>query len=430
MSANTSIQTPRLPNGASWINWGLGVLFLMSCVFSVVSFAVLAPSIAKETNLSSATLSALTSVFFFTYSIAQLAAGLLIDRIGCRWLLGVTTLIASVGGLIFISSDNLFMMYLSRAMMAIGLSSAFVGGLYLASKWFPASRFGVMSGVTNMAANLAGAIGSWLVAGMSYQPVVLWWAVINAGIAVFILVLVKSRVPQQDPAPVDTEDRLGTVEIFKLLFRSKQVWFASIFFTGTFGTFLSYADFWNIQIQQAYGLDISKAASFNALLPIGLAVGSVLFGLFSDKIRKVAFPCRICAISSIISMAALLYLPYSPIWLVLCLLFISGFCIGGATLAFPAAVQHCRASMQGAAIGLVTTCGYIGAGVLNLIVPAIVGPMKESTTISAFTMMKSIKLTDDQLATVGAFKEGMIPLMVSLALAAIASFMLKDAKRS
>ena len=86
--------------------------------------------------------------------------------------------------------------------------------------------------------------------------------------------------------------------------------------------------------------------------------------------------------------------------------------------------------MQGAAIGLVTTCGYIGAGVLNLIVPAIVGPMKESTTISAFTMMKSIKLTDDQLATVGAFKEGMIPLIVSLALAAIASFMLKDAKRS
>lgn len=429
MTATIEKPTVELPTGASWINWGLGVLFLMSCVFSVVSFAVLAPSIAEETKLSSGTLSALTSVFFFTYSIAQLAAGLLIDRIGCRWLLGITTLIASVGGFIFISTDSLFLMYLSRAMMAIGLSSAFVGGLYLASKWFPASRFGVMSGVTNMAANLAGAIGSWAIAGLSYQPVVLWWAVINTGIAVFILMLVRSRVPQQDPQPETTEESLSLLTIFGLLFRSKQVWLASIFFTGTFGTFLSYADFWNIQIQQAYGLDIGKAASFNALLPIGLAAGSVLFGLFSDKIRKVAMPCQICAVSSLVFMAILVYTPYTPIWAVACLHFMAGFCIGGSTLAFPAAVQHCRASMQGAAIGLVTTCGYIGAGVLNLIVPPIIGTIKDFGQ-SPFSFMDPIQLTDDQLFEVGAFKEGMIPLMAALLLAAIASFMLRDAKRS
>lgn len=429
MTANSDSSFVRLPTAASWINWGLGVLYLMSCVFSVVSFAVLAPSIAKEADLSSATLSVLTSVFFFTYSIAQLAAGLLIDRLGSRWLLGVTTLLASVGGLIFIASDNLFLMYLARALMAVGLSSAFVGGLYLASKWFPASRFGVMSGITNMAANFAGAIGSWLVAGMSYQPVVLWWAVINAGIAVFIMMFVKTRVPQQEPTPTESNDRLGTLAIFGELFRSKHVWLASIFFTGTFGTFLSYADFWNIQIQQAYGLDINNAASFNALLPIGLAIGSVLFGLFSDKIRKVAFPCRICAVSSLISTGILLYVPPLPLYIVLFLLFLSGFCIGGATLAFPAAVQHCRTSVQGAAIGLVTTCGYIGAGILNLVVPEIVGTVR-SVGLAPFNIMQSMQLTDQELAQVAAFQEGMIPLMISLLLAVIASFMLRDAHRS
>lgn len=429
MPANTSIQSPRLPNGASWINWGLGVLFLMSCVFSVVSFAVLAPSIEEHTKLSSATLSALTSVFFFTYSIAQLVAGLLIDRIGSRWLLGVTTLIASAGGLLFISSDSLILMYVSRAMMAIGLSSAFVGGLYLASKWFPASRFGVMSGVTNMAANLAGAIGSWAIAGLSYQPVVLWWAVINTVIAFGIMVFVKSKVPQADTAPVDNQEKISLRQVFGFLFRSKQVWMASIFFTGTFGTFLSYADFWNIQIQQAYGLDISKAASFNALLPIGLAIGSVVFGLFSDKIRKVAFPCRICAIFSLLFMVALIYTPFAPIWLVASLLFISGFFIGGSTLAFPAAVQHCAPSMQGAAIGLVTTCGYIGAGILNLIVPSIIGYMPKFPH-TPFAFSQPMILTSQQLETVTAFKAGMIPLIVALALAVLASFLLRDAKRA
>ena len=65
MSASTSSQPASLPSGASWINWGLGVLFLMSCVFSIISFAVLAPSIEEHTKLPSATLSALTSAFFF-----------------------------------------------------------------------------------------------------------------------------------------------------------------------------------------------------------------------------------------------------------------------------------------------------------------------------------------------------------------------------
>ena len=87
MSTNTLIQNPRLPNSASWINWGLCVLFLMSCVFSMVSFAVLTPNIENETGLSSTSLSSITSVFFFTFAIAQLAAGLLIDRLGARWLL-------------------------------------------------------------------------------------------------------------------------------------------------------------------------------------------------------------------------------------------------------------------------------------------------------------------------------------------------------
>ena len=68
MSETESKKVAQFPNASSWINWGLGVLYLMSCVFSVVSFAVLAPSIETESGLSKTSLSLLTSVFFFTYS--------------------------------------------------------------------------------------------------------------------------------------------------------------------------------------------------------------------------------------------------------------------------------------------------------------------------------------------------------------------------
>jgi sugar phosphate permease len=428
MSETESKKVAQFPNASSWINWGLGVLYLMSCVFSVVSFAVLAPSIESESGLSKTSLSLLTSVFFFTYSFAQLVAGLLIDRVGSRWLLGVTTIIASVGGLLFIWTDNIVVMYLARALMAIGLSSAFVGGLYLAGKWFPASRFGLMSGITNMSANLAGAVGSWAIAGLPYKPVVLWWAVINVGIGVIILMFVKTRVPRIEKEQVDKEESLGLTEIFSFLFRSKQVWLASIFFAGTFGTFLSYADFWNIQVQQAYGHTIKDAALLNALLPIGLALGAVAFGWFSDAIGKIALPCRICAITSLVFLMTLIYTPSVPIWIVTILLFVSGFCIGGSTLAFPAAIQHCSTNIQGAAIGLVTTCGYISAGILNLVVPVIIGPVSGFQK-GNFAFLSAARLNEVQLKTVFSFQLGMIPLAVALGLTAIATFMLRDVSR-
>jgi nitrate/nitrite transporter NarK len=412
-------QPARLPNTTSWINWGLGVVFLMSCVFSVVSFAIMAPNIAKETGVSSNSLSGVTSAFFFTYAFAQLAAGLLIDRIGARWLLGVTSLIASGGALLFLSSDDIIMMHVSRSIMAIGLSTSFVGGLYLASKWFPASRFGLMSGITNMAANFAGALGSWAIAGLSYQPIFLWWAVINAAIAVAILMLVRNRLPQTTNHPMEGPEHPRLLDAFGYILRSKQIWLASLFFTGTFGTFLSYANFWNIQIQENYGHTIRNAASLNTCLPIGLAIGSVAFGLFSDKIGKVSAPCRLSAVSSFVALGVLIYTPVLPVWAIASLLFLSGFCIGGSMLAFPAAIIKCAQKYQGAAIGLVTTCGYIGAGILNLIVPLITGKLSDPVIVSG-------DFTPTQLENIAVFKDGMIPLMISLLLAIFASILLRD----
>ena len=424
--ANTETEKiAQLPNSSSWINWGLGVLYLISGVFSVVSFAVLEPSIASESGLSTGSLSGLTSVFFFTYSFAQLAVGLLIDRLGSRWLLGLTAITASAGGLLFIWSENAGVMYLARGLMAIGLASTFVGALYLAGKWFPASQFGLMSGITNMAGNFAGAVGSWAIAGLPYHPVVFWWAVTNAGVGAGILLLVTNRAPRGAQEQNEKQQQPGLGKTFTFLFRSRQVWLASLFFAGTFGTFLAYADFWNIQIQQAYGHTIRNAASLNALLPIGLAIGSVAFGWFSGAIGKVATVCRISAVTALVFLVLLIYTPHVPIWMVMILLFASGFSIGGSMLAFPAAVQHCSAGMQGAAIGLVTTCGYLGAGVLNLIAPLIIGTVPSFKT-GHFALLSSMQLDNVQLKTVGGFQRGMISMVVAVGLAILAAFLLRD----
>jgi nitrate/nitrite transporter NarK len=104
-------------------------------------------------------------------------------------------------------------------------------------------------------------------------------------------------------------------------------------------------------------------------------------------------------------------------------------------LAFPAAVMQCAQDYKGAAIGLVTTCGYLGAGVINLIVPMITGEMTTSTVAhsslssdaSGF-FAEAAKLSPSQLESVASFQWGMIPLMITMAMAILASLLLKDSQ--
>jgi nitrate/nitrite transporter NarK len=257
--------------------------------------------------------------------------------------------------------------------------------------------------------------------------VILWWAIINFVIAVLILLIVKNKTPQIEID--DDEETMGMMKGFGFLIGSWQVWLACIFFTGLFGTFLSYADFWNIQIQQAYGHSIVTSASLNALLPIGLAFGGVCFGWFSDMIGKIAFPCRLCAITSIISLCLLIYIPFLPVFVVPILLFLTGFFVGGSTLAFPAALQYCPRSVQGTALGLVTACGYIGAGILNLIVPTILGKVPEFQQGNS-VWITYMNLDSQQLETVFNFKMSMLPLIAAVLAAVIAALFLRDVPKT
>ena len=122
----------------------------------------------------------------------------------------------------------------------------------------------------------------------------------------------------------------------------------------------------------------------------------------------------------------LIYVPSASGWIVTILLLVSGFCIGGSTLALPPVIQHCPSNIQVAAIGLATTGGYISAGTLNVVAPAIIGPVS-GLQKGNFLFLTAMRLNEVQSETVFLFRLGMIPLAVAVGLTATATFPLWDA---
>ena len=408
----------------SWTNWSVATIYVVFSVFSVISFAVLTNSIEEGTGLDNGVVSSIASVYFFMYAFFQLIAGMLIDRLGPKWLLGSTAIMATLGGFLFTASNTPAVLYLARGLMGTGLASSFVGALYLARIWFPHDRFAFMSGLTQMIPNLFGAIGSVLIAGQDYVQVVFVSSIANGVIAILIFMLVKNRTGTGNS---DDHAQSSMSQVLRSMYemgRCPQIWIASLYFAGTFGTFLAFADFWNIPFQEVQGHDAKGQALMNAALPIGTAFGSVFIGWVSDRLRKIAQPSQLLAILSAVIFAVLIFLPHLPTAVDIALLLLLGFTLGSAILAFPMASRHVETRAQGTVIGLVTTIGYLGAGLINVATNAIANAAPElGPFLSGEHSSESITPGIMQ-----EFQVAFIPMLGLMLLAVAVSFLINDKK--
>lgn len=109
----------------------LAVLFSLGWVFIYADRTVLYPMlslIAEGFNLSNAQASAITSTYFFTYIFMQIPAGILGDRVGLKYILGIPMILAGLSlTFLGVASLNYFLV-----LLFIGIHG-FVAGMYYAN---------------------------------------------------------------------------------------------------------------------------------------------------------------------------------------------------------------------------------------------------------------------------------------------------------
>lgn len=374
MSAVTQAETPQrsiLP----WLMWGLGALFYTYGFFQRVAPSVMVGELMRDFAVGAAITGTLSSLYFYTYAGLQIPIGLMLDRFGPRRVLVLACLFSAAGSAFFASAQGLLPAYVGRAMIGAGAAVTWVGALKLASLWFPPRRFALLTGLT-MAFGMAGAVGGQAPLGAAveafgWRGTLYFAAVLAVALGVLIWVVVRDRGNQPNvharPQPGDEDARPRLLDGLKVVLRTPQTWWVSLFGAMMSAPMLAFAALWGVPyMMDIHGLSKESAALGTSLMLVGWGIGSPLVGWASDRFATRRVPMLVTAVGTLACTLAWLYggLPLPAVY---ALQFLTGVFSGGIVVFFAAVREHNLVTAAGAALGV--------ANMLNMATGAVFQPL-------------------------------------------------------
>lgn len=272
------------PGVRAWAIFAVGSLGFVLSMFYRVSPSVIAPQLTTDLHLNPATLSELSALFFYAFAACQIPLGLVLDRVGIRWTMGLLSLLGTAGAVVFAWAPDAGWAMWARVMLGVGMSSGLMGPLALFAVWFPPARFATISGLL-MA---IGALGQMLAAtplalmtqALGWRGAYLCFAGVNLLQAVALLLIVRDRPPgvarpRHEFSPLRGLGRLLSLPAY---------WGISLATFFRFGGHMALQALWAGPFI-IYGLGYSAVQAGNALflLSLGYMFSLPLAGRLSDR---------------------------------------------------------------------------------------------------------------------------------------------------
>jgi sugar phosphate permease len=400
------------------IVWGAGDLYFICCMVAAIILGMLAPDIQNQLGLSNAQLGVLGSAFFMSYGVSQFIAGHLLDACGPRLVLSVSALTAAFGLYLFSAAESFTGAVVAQLIAGAGMSTSYIGAIYLARMWFASERFALMSGVTAASSNIfatAAILGLAFFGGavIHFRVIMFYLACIMLFAAILLVAVVrKTNGARQQRSNLNKD--LSIMDDVRLLVKLPQYWLSVLYFSASFGVLLAFANLWNIPYQLSFGHSLQVAAMLNSMLPLGGIFGAVLAGWWAVRLNSLARVARFYSAGMVITMGILIYAPPLPMPLAFSLLTLAGFFMSGAVLGFPLADQHLPPSLRGTGFGLMATMAYLFSALLQYLIGVLLGSTLEPP---------------GSLAALHEFRLALSPLMAALILGCIGSGYLQKDKR-
>ena len=250
-----------------WIIWGLAALFFLTEYFARIAPGIMVPELMRTFKVNALSLGSMSAIFYTAYIGMQMPVGTLVDRFGPHRLLTITAGICAIGCFLFASSNYLALAQISRFMMGFGASFAFVGTLKLATLWFPATRFGFLSGLTQALGMVGGAASAGPLAivehAIGWQNTM--WAIgfVLLLVGVLIGIFVRDTTNSNIAATTSsTERKIGFWKSFKIVLSNPQSWLNASYAALAYAPTAAFAELWGTTyLSSVNNLDRTIAAN-------------------------------------------------------------------------------------------------------------------------------------------------------------------------
>ncbi len=243
---------------------------------------------------------------------------------------------------------------------------AFVGALKLAKMWFPASRFGLLAGITQALGMLGAAVGegpvSYLVQLTSWREAMYIIGGVLFVLGIGIALIVRDN---KDEVRVDinkTPMFKGVVEVLKL----KATWVNAILIGFLYAPTAAFAELWGASyIHRVQNISMTLAASSISLIFIGWAIGSPIAGFISDKIKRRKPIVIVSCVMSFVFLFPILYVPNLSSTLIFVLLFCYGLSNIGVATCYAIASEVVPVHLSGTSMSIANMASVLIGALLQ-----------------------------------------------------------------
>jgi len=189
--------------------------------FYSVALPPILPLLVDDFAISYGEAGALVTVFFITYSLFQIPAGYLADRVGQRWLLGVGMLVLAAGMVLAAGARSYGMLVVAEVVAGIGGSTYHPAGLSLISDLETGQTEGKAMGIHGIGGVVGTALAPVVVGGVAslfdWRLALVFAAAVGLGYGLVFLALFRDVETGETGTAADggtdvSEETLGAAD--------------------------------------------------------------------------------------------------------------------------------------------------------------------------------------------------------------------------
>jgi len=358
----TSSSVTKNPYVLAWV-FGLIFYLLEYAVRSAPS--VMIPELSESFGTSSIGVSSIIGMYYLTYSITSLIAGIALDKIGARYPLSIGTIVVGLGCVLFAIS-NVYGGYSGRLLQGAGSAMAFPACVYLASRAFSPRKLATAIGATQCLGMLGGSAGQFLIGPAIKNGFSLSFIWIGLGILIVAIgIIILYITPKEMELSTNKSDKTGLLSPYKIVFSNPQSYLCGAISGLLFAPTTIFAMTWGVAFfQRDRMMDFQTATLASAFVALGWVVGCPLMGWIADKIGKRKPVLIGGAIFMSLSFLQLLYL--QDLYPAYISTFILGVASGAAMIPYSVIKESNPDKVKGSATGAIN---FLTFGVTSLLGP-------------------------------------------------------------
>jgi predicted MFS family arabinose efflux permease len=333
--------------------WGIAALFYLYELVLRISPSVMTDSLVSTFGMTSTGLGILVSFYYYSYTALQLPCGVILDKLGPRNLLAISSCLCVIGSLLFAGSGQIGLAQMGRFLVGAGSACAFVSCLQIASHLFRRERFVIVVGLTNVMGILGSILGGFPVAKLAsvlgWQRATYALALLGGAITLLILMFIPKKITGGSREANSTMSTLGG------LLKNPQIILTGIVTGLMYLPISAFAELWAIPFfMSKHGLNNEEASIAPAVMFGGVIVGSIIMAMIARRIASYTRTIRRAAFCVAILFVPLVYCN-GNLWVSLTLVLMIGFFTGGQVLGFTCAKNSAAPETSGTTIAL-TNC--------------------------------------------------------------------------